>query len=188
MELEEYNNGSSWLISSMSQEELEKAFKGWSMGNECLENLLRTCHNIGLETGGCHVGRVSYLQFYKNDSQKDIIKILNAVQPIKGTAFFVCPDGGNPFSGPSWHRPTMSVDMYTKEPAIADSFFNTITDSILSNDIQPVPGVYSQLLTLHEFEFAFMVTLYLFTVLPNCASIVQFHVNVLPQLLFHPLN
>ena len=120
-------------ISSLSDQELPIAIKEWAEGNLYLESLLWACYKNGIETNGCHAGAFPYIGFYLDSKKEEVLKLLNASQNIKGSLFMVRPDGGNPFSGPGWNRPYLTLCFEAGEKREVDSIFEKLTLALTSS-------------------------------------------------------
>ena len=107
--MSKYNRMASIPISSLSEQELPIAIREWAEGNVHMENLLWACYKNGIETNSCHADESPYIGFYLDSKKEEVLKLLNVAQSIKGASFLVMPDGGNPFSGPDWNRPVLTL-------------------------------------------------------------------------------
>lgn len=128
-----YNNGSSVPISNLSSEELQTAIKEWAEGSSSLERLLWSCYNNGIETSGCHAGPGPYLGIYPNNSRDKILQMLSTIQFLKKSQILISPDGGNPFSGPNWDKPYVSLSLRTADYKEIEDFFDKLYNSISSD-------------------------------------------------------
>lgn len=129
--MSKYNRIVSIPIETLSKEEIKVAIKEWAEGDEGMEELLWACYNNGVETNGCHAGSYPYIGFRYNKERTDVyIRTMNTTLVGKGSQILAIPDGGNPFSGPGWYEPTLSLGSNTKYKDIADKQFKKIVDAI----------------------------------------------------------
>lgn len=129
--MSEYNSSKTIPIDSLSKEELKVAIKEWSEGIEGLERLLWSFYNKNIKTSGCHAGPHSYIGLKYNSNYKDsIIKLFNYALLFKGTKTMLSPDGGNPFSGPSWYEPGATIGCETPSIESAERGFGLLADSL----------------------------------------------------------
>ena len=145
--MSKYNNITSIPIESIPKEELAQAIHEWAEGDEAMERLLWSCYNHGIETSGCHAGADPFLGFYLNNETENISRILNTTNNIPFFQILLSPDGGNPFSGPNWQKPMITIGVFEETKEKADNFFNSVTDS-LENQTN---GEYNPLLSLFDF-------------------------------------
>lgn len=147
--MSKYNNMKSIPIESLSDEELKEAIKEWAEGDEAMERLLWSCFNNGIKTSGCHAGSRPYLGIeYEKESKEKIIQVIKTVMDEKESQVLLEPDGGNPFSGPSWYKPDITIGSRTKYQDIADPFFDKVSDTINSNDSN---NNYTSIVNLFDF-------------------------------------
>ena len=150
--LSKYNNMKSIMIDKLSEKELNIAIKEWAENDNSLEKLLWSCYNNGVQTSGCHVGAYSYLSIHVNDSKKEVIKLLDAFQKIKGTKIVIMPDGGNPFSGEDWYEPGLTFcfqKLYKKE---TDEILDSLTDTLNNKKERVIKeNFFSKMLELYNF-------------------------------------
>lgn len=132
--MSKYNNIKSIPIRSIKNKRLKKAIKEWAEGDNAMEELLWACYKNNIETTGCHAGSKPYIDFFAYNSREKIVKMLGTVMEINGSQFFVNPDGGNPFSGPDWYKPSITIGFDTAYKDEADICFNALTNKILSDN------------------------------------------------------
>lgn len=85
-----------------------------------------------------HFGRLPFVIFFVNNSKSEIIKMLNAVQKMKGSRFLVSPDGGNPFSGDGWYKPSVSIGCDAGTISEADKFFDKLNEAVIDEKKQEI--------------------------------------------------
>ena len=128
---EKYNNLSSFDIKALSSEELKIAIHEWAEGDDVLEEWLWKCYNNGVETKGCHSGGRPYLDIACENAEDKIKQMIDSVNDIDGFSVFITPDGGNPFSGDVFYKPTLCLiflkTMYRHE---GEAIFKTLSSSI----------------------------------------------------------
>ena len=147
--MSKYNNIKSIPIESLTNEELKEAIKEWAEGDESMERLLWACFNNEIKTSGCHAGSRPYLGIeYENNNKDKIIQVIDTVMDEKEAQVLFEPDGGNPYSGPSWYKPDITIGSRTKYQDVADPFFDKVSNTLNSNETN---NNYSSLLNLFEF-------------------------------------
>lgn len=134
--MSKYNSGASIPISSLSDEELRIAIHEWAEGNNSLESLLWRCYKNGIETQGCHSGLNSYLQIGLKSPKDKLIKILGAIHQLNDSDIFILPNGGNPFSGPDWYKPSICIGSSSPTKKESNRFFDVLSNTIDENDIK----------------------------------------------------
>ena len=147
--MSKYNNIKSIPIENISKGDLNQAIKEWAEGDEALERLLWSCYNNGIRTTGCHSGKRPYLGIEYEEKNKDIISvIIDSTLDEKQSQVLITPDGGNPFSGPTWYRPDIAIGLRGDNKNEARQFFNKISNSINSKEINKN---YSSVIDLLDF-------------------------------------
>ena len=130
-----WNTGASFPISSLTPEELKEAIHEWAEGYDELEDLLWTCYQSGLETAGAdaHEHR-NYFEFYIEESSAEQAKrLLSAVEAYGFGQIFVT-FGGNPYSGPNWHR--TSFDVSCLRPEDVRTFFTCLARAVENENFE----------------------------------------------------
>lgn len=150
--MSKYNHIKSIPVDSIPKEELSQAIKEWSEGDESMEKLLWACFENKLKTSGCHAGINPYIGFdYEKDNNDKFIQIINETLKIKGAQVLLVPDGGNPFSGSDWYKPSLTVGfMGVEYQDEADPIFDMLTETINSSN-QKQDTNPSKILELLEF-------------------------------------
>ena len=128
--MSKYNSGASIPISSLSDEELKTAIHEWAEGNDSLESLLWKCYKNGIETQGSHSGLNSYLQIGLKSHKDKLLKLLGTIHQLSDSDIFIQPNGGNPFSGADWYKPSISIGSSTSTKEESDYFFNVLSNAI----------------------------------------------------------
>lgn len=124
-----WNTGASVPVTSLTSEELKDAIHEWAEGCDELEKLLWLCYRKGLETSGCHVGKKNnYLEFYVTPKSNELLKRVLLVAEAYGFAETFMMFGGNPYSGPNWHRTTLSIDCLI--PENVGEFYTRISQAL----------------------------------------------------------
>lgn len=132
--MSKYNNVKSIPIDSLSSEELSNAIEEWSEGNNNMEELLWNFHNKGIKTNGSHVGTNSYIGIeYEIDKKDAISKITNFILSVRGIEVLIIPDGGNPYSGPDWYKPIITIISKTWIENVANNHFKVVTNILNDN-------------------------------------------------------
>ena len=151
--MSKYSDGSSIDIQSLSPQELKIAIKEWAEGDASLENLLWICHENQIETNGCNIHKSSYISLFTNNSKDKIVKMLNIAQSFTETEVHISPDGGNPFSGPNWDRPYISISINTDNMVKTDKIFDALSETLTSDKAQILPNdeIFAQALDFLEF-------------------------------------
>ena len=146
-----WNRGASIPIEALSESERKEAIHEWSEGNYHLENLLLQCYQKGIVTGGCDAGdhHSAYVDFYVEDSSKEAVRrILLATQNHGNVGAFLLM-GGNPYSGPNWYKPVISLSpIKSKE---AESFFDMLSSSLEEGKESFNDEVFTNILDFYEF-------------------------------------
>ena len=132
--MSKYNNMKSIPVDSISEEELAQAIKEWAEGDDSMERLLWACYNNGIKTSGCHAGSRPYLELEYQENLEKIIPLIEVTQEEEDSQILICPDGGNPFSGPNWYLPNIGIGIFTDSKSVADAYFDRLTYS-LQNEI-----------------------------------------------------
>ena len=133
--MSKYNNIKSIPIEMLSEEELNQAIKEWSEGDESMEKLLWSCYRNGVKTSGCHAGGRPYLGIeYEKNSKNKIVQLINSVLNERGTRIYLSPDGGNPFSGPSWYKPDIAIGSDVEHKEEADQFFDIMSTELQNSE------------------------------------------------------
>lgn len=156
--MSKFNNIKSIPIESISKEEIGIAIKEWSEGDSSLENLLWTCYNKGIKTDSCHAGKQSYISFSHDNDSKILSNIVNIIHNIKGSQCFICM-AGNPFSGPNWYLPTITIAFDTPYKDETDQYFDMIDELLKNNkkdDIHPLFKFFNYFLK-QETNFTFRI-------------------------------
>ena len=131
---EKYNNLSSFDIYSLSNEELKIAIKQWAEGDLVLEELLWKCYKNGVETKGCHSGAMPYLDIAADRSKDKVKQMIDSVSNIDGFSVLISPDGGNPFSGDVFYKPSIGlVFLKTQYEHEGNAIFKTLSSSLDNN-------------------------------------------------------
>lgn len=117
-----------------------------------MENLLWSCYKKGIKTCGCHAGQHPYLSLHVNNSENEVIKLLNVVQKINDSKIIVSPDGGNPFSGNDWYKPDLTIYFRKKQKDEVDKIFDLLNASLNEEHFVDVENnLFIQLLDLYDF-------------------------------------
>ena len=132
--MSKYNNITSIPIEEIPKEELAQAIKEWAEDDESMEKLLWACYNNGIKTNGCHAGAYPYIGFeYDKEINPKLGKLFYTALLEKGSQIMGKPDGGNPFSGPSWYLPDIGINFdketKTETDQILDSLRNSLENS-----------------------------------------------------------
>ena len=137
-------------VKSLTPEELKEAIHEWAEGCDELERLLWACHDNGLETGGCHVDeRSNYIQFaVATESAEQLKKCLSAAE-VYGYATLQMMIGGNPYSGPNWHRTKLGVTC--TRPNDVDSFFCNLTNALENGKYSETKSGFTLISDIAEF-------------------------------------
>lgn len=149
--MSKYNNMKSIPIDSLTLDELRVAVKEWSEGNESLEKLLWCCKNNNVETMGCHVSKVSYLEICINDSEKEILKLMDVTFKKDDFQIILNPDGGNPFSGAEWYKPSFTFVTRVSNLEENDIYFDELRNELENKEKFINNEFYSKILNLHKF-------------------------------------
>ena len=129
--MSKYNHINSIPIDSIPKEEIAQAIKEWAEGYSFLERLLWSCFINNLETNGCHVGKNTYVGFvYDKDRINDLLVVLQAAIAHQDSQILICPDGGNPLSGPDWYKSDITIGAKTPIVRKSRKFCNSITAAI----------------------------------------------------------
>ena len=135
----------------IKQAEIEDVIKIWAEGSSSLEQLLLTCYQKKIETCGCHFGRNSYLDIHLNDKHSQIAPMLTATARQKNTILTILPDGGNPFSGPDWYRPSIGFWYQADNKEQANNMFDFWTEQLKQGDVDPPDSFGNTFLAYHDF-------------------------------------
>ena len=149
--MSKYNNMKSIPIDSLTLDELRVAIKEWSEDNESLEKLLWCCKNNNVETMGCHVSKVSYLEIRINDSEKEILKLMDVTFKKDDFQIILNPDGGNPFSGAEWYKPSFTFVTRVSNLEENDIYFDELRNELENKEKFINNEFYSKILNLHKF-------------------------------------
>ena len=134
--MSKYNKIKSIPIETIKKEEIPQAIKEWSEGDKSLEKLLWACYNNGIKTSGCHAGSGPYIDFEYQDDFEKIIPIIETAENKVGAQILIMIDGGNPFSGPDWYKPTIGIHLDTEYKDEVDVFFDELTNSLKNENIK----------------------------------------------------
>ena len=151
--MSKYNNMKSIPIDSLNDEELKIAIKEWAEGDDSMEKLLWTCRLKNVETMGCHAGAYPYIEICVNNSKEEAIRLMSVTYKHEESQILILTDGGNPFSGPKWCTPCISLSIKTNYKDEADIYFNELSNSLLdekkesTEDSDPL----SQIIDLYNF-------------------------------------
>ena len=91
--VDKWNNSKSVDIESLSEEEKDEAFIGWSMGDEVLYKLLKNFNRNNIETFGSHVGPGGYIDFNPNRNNEKLRQLLNVIKDTRAGLYLSF--GGN---------------------------------------------------------------------------------------------
>lgn len=133
--MSKYNNIKSIPIESIPKEEIAQAISEWAEGDESLERLLWVRYKKEIKTNGCHAGTGPYIDFKDQDNLEKLIPILESAQNKVGVQILIMIDGGNPFSGPEWYKPSIGIRLDTEYKKEADAFFDDLTNSLENKSI-----------------------------------------------------
>lgn len=129
--MSKYNNSKSIPVESLSPEELKIAIKEWAEGIEGLERLLWSFYNKGIKTSGCHAGPSSYIGvYYDSKYDNEIASLIDYTIMHKGSMVMAKPDAGNPFSGPDWYKPNITIGCETPSEEACEKGFGLLADAI----------------------------------------------------------
>lgn len=145
--MSKYNDIRSIPVESIPKEELGRAIHEWAEGSSSMERLLWACYDYKIETSGCHAGIDPFLGFYLNDNNENISRILNITEKTPYFQILYKPDGGNPFSGPNWDKPNLTIGIFDMNEENANEYFNNISDALYNQ----TNGEYNPLLSLFEY-------------------------------------
>ena len=135
--MSKYNNIMSIPIDEIPKEELPQAIKEWAEGDEAMENLLWAFYHNGIKTTDSHAGAYPYIGFeYDKDKKQKLAAILSTSLLEKGSQISARPDGGSPFSGPTWYKPELGVSFDAKYKDEADKIFEALQNTIENNNEQ----------------------------------------------------
>ena len=149
--MSKYNRILSIPISDIPKSEIKTAIKEWSEGNKEMENLLTTFYDNKIETCGCHVGPSSYIDFRVGNNQKKIVHFLNYSNNYDNWLIMVSPDGGNPFSGPDFYKPSICIGFDTSTEEELSSILEKINNSF--NDPSKIENnnLFNAIVKFHDF-------------------------------------
>lgn len=128
--MSKYNHSNSIPVDSIPNYEIAQAIKEWAEGDEAMEKLLWTCYDKNIKTDGCHAGAGPYIDFNYQDKIEELSKLIDTTQKIKGSQVMISVDGGNPFSGPEWYLPYISLGFDTEYKEEADICFDKLTECL----------------------------------------------------------
>ena len=128
--MSKYNNIKSIPVDSIPEEELATAIKEWAEGSEDMERLLWACYKNGIKTTGCHVSTSPYLGFNYDKHNDKLISLLDKILERKDSQIMISPDGGNPFSGPDWYLPGITVGFDRIYEEEAKELCDSLVDSL----------------------------------------------------------
>lgn len=128
--MSKYNHTKSIPIDCIPKTEIARAVKEWAEGDDALERLLWACYERGIRTSGCHAGAGPYIDFNYQDKISQHSRLIEVAQKIKGSQVLLNADGGNPFSGPEWYAPGISLGFDTQYKEEADICFDRLTESL----------------------------------------------------------
>lgn len=129
-----YNSGRSIPISTLSPDELKTAVKEWAEGSPYLEALLWTCINNGVDTTASHAGPRPYLDLDAKNPKNKLVHMLDVMSSITPSLIYISPNGGNPFSGPDWYKPTVSIALNTDNLDETNDFFAKLSNAAASEE------------------------------------------------------
>lgn len=129
--MSKYNHLKSIPIENIPSEDMGRAIKEWSEGDESLEKFLWTCYQKNIKTSGCHAGSHPYIDFVDQDNFERISCLLDVTEKTAGSNILLSVDGGNPFSGPDWYKPTILIGLDTDSKEEADRYFENLNHSLL---------------------------------------------------------
>ena len=131
-----YNDIKSIPINSLSKEELKIAMKEWAEGDDSMEKLLWALFNNDITTNGCHSGSGPFIGLdYEKEKKDKISKLMSSLILEKESQIVIRPDGGNPFSGPNWYKPDVTIGSFVEYKDIADALFDKLT-KIINDEIK----------------------------------------------------
>lgn len=111
------------VISKISKAELEEKFDIWSEGSPELKKLLNFCYQNDVVTSGC-CRHSPYLSMDFEESDLGMIaKMLTGAYEATGVKIYLAK-GGNPYSGPNWHKTIFDISRGSKE--INESYIETL--------------------------------------------------------------
>lgn len=133
--MSKYNNYKSIPVDSLSKEELSEAIHEWAEGSKALERLLLLCYHNNIKTVGSHIiDGNSYLQFNYNEEREKLERIFNTVIRQKNSDLFFNPGPGNPFSGPEWDLPTLSIGYYPLSEEEINRNYDVVSYNLLNEE------------------------------------------------------
>lgn len=129
--MSKYNHIHSIPVESVSEEEINQVIHEWAEGNFSLEKFLLTCYQNNIKTNGCHAGSSPYIGFdYNRGNDRLFEKLILTTLSFKDSQILIRADGGNPFSGPNWYFPCVTIGFFKKNQFDADLLIDALTDVI----------------------------------------------------------
>ena len=149
--MSKYNRILSIPVSDIPKSEIKRAIKEWAEGNKEMENLLTTFYDNKIETCGCHVGPSSYIDFRVGNNQKKVVHFLNNASNYDSWLILVSPDGGNPFSGPNFYKPSICLGFETSTEEELSSILEKINNSFTDTSRIENNNLFNTIVKLHDF-------------------------------------
>ena len=153
MNKSKWNRIESIPVSSLTEDELKQAIKEWSEGSKQLESLLWTCYKNGIKTSGCHTGKHAnfvYLSInLEGNTPRDILKCMLSEVEKFGNAQVNLHFGGNPLSGPEWHK--TSIFISSKYALQADRLWENLDKAITEKHSDNQYICFSRILDFYDF-------------------------------------
>lgn len=127
--MSKYNHIHSIPIESVPKEEISQAITEWAEGDSSLEKFLWACYRNNIKTNGCHAGAEPYIGFdYYGENDEIFQKLLQTTLSFKESQIIIRADGGNPFSGPNWHLPDLSIGFFKRSHSESTPLIDSLTD------------------------------------------------------------
>lgn len=83
-----------------------------------------------MKTSGCHAGAGPFISFKYQENIDKTVGLLNITQNVVSSQIHIMADGGNPFSGPDWFLPTLSIGIDTEYKDEADKYFDALNKKL----------------------------------------------------------
>lgn len=94
--MSKWNNGASYSMDSIPEEEVLEAIEEWSEGSEILKRLLLECYKRKIDTFGCHYGPGAYIDFEGTKSIGELKKMARNIGDLDKTQLLVMEEIANP--------------------------------------------------------------------------------------------
>lgn len=125
--MSKYNRIVSIPIERIPKRRIKKAIHQWAEGDAAMERLLLACYDRGIRTSGCHAGARPWISFNYQDNLERLIPLFEITQKEIGSQLLISIDGGNPFSGPDWYKPSLLIGTNFEYKDEADIYFDKLT-------------------------------------------------------------